>query len=154
METIELKKEHLLNAFNNASDDEKRFLRKWFPDPLIQEKRGKDVQTFEDACETEGVDPNEPRFRTGDPDVIAYQKLKVIIRAINPKDWKIDWNNSSQKKWSPWFRLDNPGFRFYGSDFAWAYATATGGSRLCFESEELSTHAGNAFLDLYKDFFS
>lgn len=154
METIELKKEHLLNAFNNASEDERRFLRKWFPDPLVQEKRGKDVKTFEDACETEGMDPNGTYFTEGEADVIAYQKLKVIIRAINPKDWKIDWNDGNQRKWWPWFYLNKPGFRFLGSLCDWTTTYSTGGSRLCFESEELSNYAADQFLDLYKDFLS
>jgi hypothetical protein len=151
METVTIKKDNLLKAFNDASDSEKAYLKRLFPTDLILEKREEDVKTFEDACETEGIDPTDRKFTQGDPDDIAYQKLKVIKRAINPKGWTADWNNSNQRKWSPWFYMDKPGFRFYVAYYDITFTITSCGSRLCFSSEELATYAANQFLDIYKD---
>jgi len=108
-----------------------------------------DIKTFEDACKVTEEDPNDPRFSTGTADDIAYQKAKVITRAINI-DWTPDWNNSNQKKWWPWFRLSS-GFGFDNSIFINTATYSAVGSRLCFESKEKSDYAAQQFTPIYKD---
>jgi hypothetical protein len=65
--------------------------------------------------------------------------------------WVPDWNNSSEWKYYPWFYLNSPGFRFYGSYYSFANANAGSGSRLCFRTRESSDHAGKKFLSLWRD---
>jgi hypothetical protein len=111
----------------------------------------KKIKTFEDACSAANEDPNDPKFSTGTVDEIAFKKLKVITKALNPVGFKPDWNNSNQYKWTPWFYMNSPGFRFNGSICDVTGTGTTGGSRLCFASEEISNYAGKQFLSLYSD---
>ena len=111
------------------------------------------VKTFEGACAEVGEDPHDEKFSDGEPDELAYRKLKVIAKALN-NGWVPDWNNGNQSKWYPWFYMDSPGFRFRVSSYAAAYAVAGAGSRLRFASEALSTYAGKQFLDLFRDYMT
>lgn len=117
--------------------------------------------TFEESCKKQGYNPE-----TVIPDVsmfpekhqkalVAFAKLLIVAEDI--KEGKDpDWNNSSERKWFPWFDMEvdenNPsGFRFGDSGCANAHTYAVGGSRLCFSSEEDVEHITEHFLDLYRD---
>lgn len=114
----------------------------------------KKIVSFEEACTKNGTDPKDPKFSTGTPDDIAYQKLKEITKAINPADFKVDYNNGSQQKWYPYFTGSGSGFRFIGSGYGWTSTLTSGGARLSFATEEDSNHAAKTFLSLYKDFLT
>lgn len=110
------------------------------------------IKSFEDACEDQGLNPNDPIFTTGTPDVIAYNKLtKAIIPSLNEK-WTPDWNNSNQRKWYCWFKYDGSGFRFYDSRYGLVFSSV--GSRLCFKSEELAVYAAKQFQNEYNQLFN
>lgn len=113
------------------------------------------IKTFEDACKETGIYPTELTVSgTGITDdhmrgIAAFHKLTIIAKALNG-DWKPDWNNSSEYKYYPWFDLEN-GFVFYVYDCL--SQSSCVGSRLCFKSSELATHAGKQFIDIYKELF-
>ena len=90
----------------------------------------------------------------GTPDEVAYRKLKLIIKVANAtikgKPWVPDWDDFSQKKWFPVFRLSS-GSGFSLSHCHFTAATTGFGSRLCFCSEDLSDAIASQFIDLYKD---
>ncbi len=141
----------LLKAVNTATRE-----------PVEPSKKAKiveftDIKTFGDVCEAVGT--TEEEFNDIfeglglDPDTLAYEKLKLVVRAINPQGWKADWDNSNQKKWYPWFCLSS-GFGFDGSYYGYSASYTGSGSRLCFESEARSNHAGKIFTDLYKEFLT
>lgn len=152
MSTLQIEKSKALVAFRNADPNGKKLLSDLF-DPKVFTPKFSDLKTFEDCCEAIGLNPLEKEFTAGPSDEVAYRKLKVIARALNA-GWVPNWNNSSQRKWAPWFYLDSPGFRFCGSYCSASNTHSTGGSRLCFETEELATYAGKQFLDIYKDFLT
>lgn len=107
------------------------------------------VKSFEDACKEAGFDPDlDFNFENDTPDEIAYKKLKLIVSVLN-EGWKPNWNDGSEKKWWPWFSLSS-GFSFDGSIYGYATTATYVGSRLCFKSEELSTHCAKQFIDLYE----
>lgn len=102
-----------------------------------------------------------------DEDVINYDKAKqagladhnmaeleliIITKAINPEDFKPDFDNTNQYKWFPWFRYGQSGFRFVRSFFTYSSSNATLGSRLCFFNESTSDHMGKTFEATYKRF--
>jgi len=131
---------------------------KWFKDELkkvfgeksLKEDSYEDIKTFEDACLTLELNPDQVLVGAQSLDELAYRKLKVIIKAIN-QGWEPDWDNSNQAKWYPYFLLSS-GFGFSAS-YCYYDRTATGvGSRLCFESEIKAGYAGRQFEALYKDF--
>ncbi|GHM98818.1 hypothetical protein WSM22_03080 [Cytophagales bacterium WSM2-2] len=124
-----------------------------------------EIKTFEDACKVERLNPKKviPDFKVYPVNdrkaMIAHAKLVIIARALNRlanngKTWKPDWNNEQWDKYYPWFWMNggSSGFRFDDCDY-WTSLSDVG-SRLCFISREVATHAGNQFLNLYKAYFT
>lgn len=114
------------------------------------------IKTFDDACRE--LDITEKEFNEKfkklelDKDTIAYEKLKIIIKALN-EGWSPNWLDTSEKKWYPYFNLSS-GFVFSVTICGYSYATSTVGSRLCLKSQELAQYAGTQFLEIYKDFLT
>lgn len=86
--------------------------------------------------------------------------LQVITEVVNNDDskvpkWEADYNNNNQQKWFPWYIGGAPGsgsgFRFYISDYDWAYASAAGGARLALKDESRAEHMNKHFMELYRD---
>jgi hypothetical protein len=75
--------------------------------------------------------------------------LAFLITEVLNQDWVPDWNDFDQRKWFPVFDMSE-GAGFGGSGFVFWGTAATGGSRLCFETEELADYAGRTFNDIYK----
>ena len=151
MSTLTISIEKAIKAYRNADKLGKQLLSDLFDKEIFNRKITDRVKNFLDACEITGADPYDNKYVNGDEDAIAYEKLKVIVSALN-EGWKPNWNDDYQRKWYPWFYMNKPGFRFYDSTFDFTYTYV--GSRLCFKSEELSTYAAKQFLDIYKDYFT
>lgn len=113
-----------------------------------------EITTMDHVFEQLGIDKNDPSYIHGEPDEIAYRLLKIVRLALNPEGWVANWNDASQRKWSPWFYMDNPGFRFLVSNYTLTLTYSTGGSRLCYASEAISNHAAKHFLHIYKTWLS
>jgi hypothetical protein len=150
-DTLQITKDAALTAYKDADTAGKALLEALLGKNNFLIKITDRIKSFEDACRELGEDP--ANFNVGMPDEIAYKKLKVITRALN-EGWEPNWNNDNQYKWYPWFYMDSPGFRFYDSYYSRTAASAGAGSRLCFKSQELSTYAGQCFLELYRQFMT
>jgi hypothetical protein len=158
METLKLSKETAKEIYNDKDSPSwiKKILESTFKPETFKKTHFTDLKTFDDCCVACGT--SEKKFEETlkklnlQPDTIAYEKLKIIIKAIN-QDWIPDWNNSSQYKYWPWFVLSS-GFGFSGSDCCYDGTSTAVGSRLCFESREKSDYAGKQFQDIYKDFLT
>lgn len=125
----------------------------------------KKLKTFEAACKMENVDPKQilPDFslwsKKDQKAMIAHAKLVIIARAANRiancgKEWKADFSNTNQWKYTPYFYHDprgSSGFRFYAYD-DW-YSASHVGSRLCFISREVAEYVGKTFIKLYNEYF-
>lgn len=116
------------------------------------------IKTFEDACNTLGINAGLPNFSAIPENLrnslLAHYKLCIIAEALN-EGWTPDWSNREWDKWYPYFYMNSSSssgrFSFDGSA-----DLSTGshvGSRLCYKTEELADYAGKQFLDLYKDYF-
>jgi hypothetical protein len=68
---------------------------------------------------------------------------------INGFDFIVDWANTNQKKWYPYF-FASSGFGFSDTRYDYDYSCSGVGSRLCFESQEKAKYAGITFTDLYE----
>ncbi len=110
------------------------------------------IKTFEDALAVTGETFNLPDGLSAD--TIAYEKLKIVAKALN-EGWYPDWTDGSQRKYQVVLYNYQPGgVGFDASNFAyWATAT-TCGSRLCYPSAEIALYAGEQFRDLYNQFFN
>jgi hypothetical protein len=113
----------------------------------------KDIKTFEDACEVLDIDPKSILDSVLSEDTLAYEKLKILTKAIND-NWIPNWNDENQKKWYPCFNTQSKGASGFGFSFSSFYAFwfTFVGSRLCFETEEKANYAGNQFIDIYGEY--
>lgn len=121
-----------------------------------------EIKSFEDACKVEKLDPKKvvPDFKAYPAKdrkaMIAHAKLVIIARAANRlankgKEWKPNWNKTSEYKYTPWFLMGgSSGFRFGGCDY-WN-SNSNVGSRLCFISYAVAEHVAKQFEALYKDY--
>ena len=161
MDTVQIKTENAIKAYNNGCGDVKKVLSDLFGAETFTPKNIMDrVKSFDDACDALGMTTTKTNcgnitsvvLTQGDQKSIdAYGKLIIIARALN-EGWTPDWKNSSQYKYYPWFDLSSGSglsFSGYGSQCSNSFV----GSRLCFKSRELAEYAGKQFIDLYKEFF-
>lgn len=109
------------------------------------------IKTFEDAQRETGA-PDTPDFNEAPEEVREFFKAiyqaAVITKAL-VGNWKPDWNDSSQRKWFPWFRMSSGGFVFCGTAYDYSNALAGVASRLCFPTDEMAEYAGRQFTDVY-----
>jgi hypothetical protein len=148
MQTITIEKDNAIKAFNEADEKGKTLLVNLLGKKHLLAKVTDRIKTFEDACDDQGEDPDNPKFHTGTPDEIAYKKLKVIAAALN-EGKVLSFANKDQRKWYPWFEHNGSGFRFDGSVYDFTYSFLSGGSRLCYYSDEIARYAGTQFLAEY-----
>lgn len=108
----------------------------------------KDIRSYEDACRLLEENIN--------PVATADEKLTTIYRAINAVSKFVpDFNNPTQKKFRPYFRMGASGFRFGGSDCDFSYSYSDVGSRLCHYvgTENEAKYIAEQFFELHKDHF-
>ena len=142
-------KNAFVKAYQKSDAHDKTFLESLFGKPFFSTDPMEWIKTFDDACEAIGENPTDEKFSTGTTDEIAYKKLKVICAALN-NGVELSFENSSQKKWYPWFEyVAGSGFRFGDSFYVYTHTGTAGGSRLCYHSEQLAKYAGTQFIELY-----
>lgn len=155
METLELKKENVLKAYENADKKDKALLEALFEKKIFKKNMIDRVTTMDDVFEELEIDKKAFYKALKDAnlsdDTIAYEEIKLIADCFN-EGWKPNWDNSSENKYYPWFKMDSPGFRFVGFD-GW-HSLSYVGSRLCFKSGEIATHVGENFTNVYKRLFT
>lgn len=155
-QTLQITKVNARKLYPTASGEFKQMLIDSFGEEYFSQKITDRIKTFNDACESLGINPDEavPKKIDG-PDgesLTAYSMMFIIARALN-EGWKPNWNNSNEYKYYPWFDMSaGSGFSFTIYDFSFAHSTV--GSRLCFKSEELAQYAGTQFAELYKLMFT
>ena len=111
-EKISIQKENVLNAYKQASKEQKALLENMFgkdvfnPKDIIER-----VKTFEDACEVLGEEHSYVQEYRGvaninfdfTQDIIAYLKLRIICAALND-GWK-PTNSDGECRYYPWFYI-------------------------------------------------
>jgi hypothetical protein len=151
MKTLQIDETNAKKFYKNADPAFKQALIDTFSENFFSEKITDRVKTFEDACKVLKIDYHSFQLAAmlDSPDVIAYQKLKIIARALN-EGWTPDWDNQSQYKYYPWFDMRGSGLVFSHVTY-WCQDSIVG-SRLCFRSRELAEYAGTQFTDIYRAF--
>jgi hypothetical protein len=116
----------------------------------------KRIKTFEEACSVEGLYPktvlpySNPQTKD-EMSINAYASLIIICRVLN-EGWSPDWNNSSEYKYYPWFRMSGLGLSFHVCAHTDSFTSV--GSRLCFKSYDLAEYAGKQFQSVYQSYLS
>ncbi len=114
------------------------------------------IKTFEDACVKLGIDPAALPAVSMIPEkhqkhIIASYKLVIIAQALND-GWEPDWDNYSEWKYAPWFRMSGSGFSCYV--FGLGDSRSYLGSRLCYQRSSLAESVGKEFLSIYEKFIT
>ncbi len=109
------------------------------------------IKTIEDVLKDNGTTQEEvDKMFKGAPNHLKYQYIaELLCKSLN-EGWEADWDNSSEAKYFPWFKMSSSGFRF-GDCGRW-FAVSLVCSRLCLKNRELAEYAGKQFTDLYKKF--
>ena len=177
---IQIQQENVLNAYKNASDEQKELLEHLFGREVFKPVDVKErIKTFADAAKAVGIeDPEEweSGYSDVEPDILAYFKLRIITKALN-EGWEPKFI-PGEYRWAPYFllytkeeiekmnaetrarvvfRSSNLAYAGGGVSCAGAYhgsavVHAYIGSRLAFKSEELAEYAGKQFTEIYADF--
>jgi hypothetical protein len=112
----------------------------------------KKVTSFEHACEILGIDPSLLPGVTGLPEniansIIAGYKLRIIEQATNG-DWKADFSNWDQDKYTPWLEYSpSLGAFVYSCSFSTVADTSLG-ARFWFETRDAARYFGQQHIEL------
>ena len=180
MSDIKIKKQNVLDAYKNASDEHKELLEHLFGSEVFKPADVRErIKTFADAATAVGIeDPEEweEQYSDLEPDVLAYFKLRIITKALND-GWEPKFI-PGEYRWAPYFLLYtkeeiekmNAETRARvvlrsvysasaggGVSYAYAYYDSASvyadiGSRLAFKSKVLAEYAGKQFTEIYADF--
>ena len=113
-EKISIKRESVLNAYKQATKEQKALLENMFGKDMFKPKNIMErVNTFEDACEELGEDHQYVKaYRewmrisyAECKDVTAYLKLRIICAALN-EGWKPTFSDG-ECRYYPWFYIYN-----------------------------------------------
>lgn len=111
-EKISIKREYVLNAYKQATKEQKALLENMFGKDVFHPKNIMErVKTFEDACEVLGEEhPYVQEYRgvaninfDFTQDIIAYLKLRIICEALN-EGWKPTFPDG-ECRYYPWFYI-------------------------------------------------
>ena len=109
-ERISIQRENVMNAYKQATEEEKTMLENMFGKEMFQPKNIMErVRTFDDACELLGEEHSYVQEYRGvannnfdfTQDIIAYLKLRIICAALN-EDWKPTFSDD-ECTYYPWF---------------------------------------------------
>lgn len=107
---INIQTNNVLDAYKNASNEQKELLENLFGKDIFKPKEIKErVKTFEDACEVLGNDSQTVADyyaladAVGAEDIIAFAQLRVIAEALN-EGWKPVFDGESCRYY-PWFYI-------------------------------------------------
>lgn len=111
-EKISIQKKNVLNAYQQASEEQKALLENLFGLDMLKPKDIRErVKTFEDACKVLGEDHQYVKaYRewmrisyAECKDITAYLKLRIICAALN-EGWKPKFDGD-ECRYYPWFYI-------------------------------------------------
>ena len=160
---ITIQKENILNAYKQASKEQKTLLENMFGKDIFKPKDTTEcIKTFEDACETLGSEhPLVIEYKTISgafditDDLFAYLELRIICAALN-EGWKPAFDKD-ECYFFPWFRpyFDtnaNGDIAFVSAGSTGSYSIAAHGVPLALKTKELAEYCGKQFKDIWADF--
>lgn len=150
-ETLELQKQKALDAYETGSKKEKTFLEKLYGKKVFLKEITERIKTIEDVLEDNNITQSDIDLMFANtPEHFKHQFIaELLCKSLN-EDWIPNWNDSSEGKYYPWFKMGSSGFQFH--DCATWRTSSLVGSRLCFKSRKLAEYAGQQFEDVYKQF--
>jgi hypothetical protein len=113
------------------------------------------IKNYSDVCFELDIDEltiDSFNFITDEKDrlkIFRFYQIKQIEKVFN-QNWIIDWSNTNQYKYYPWFKLSSSSglVGFAGSAYDHAGSCAGVGF---FKNSEISNYVGKTFIDIYTD---
>jgi len=139
--------------YPSADPELKAILEDSYGKPFFSLKITDRIKSFEDACEYNNTDPKARRFTIGTINQIYQERVAEIVKALN-EGWVPNYNDSGEYKYTPYFYLDAPGFRFDDSYCTYTGAYTGTGSRFALKSRELADYAGRQFVKEYENWMT
>ena len=178
-ERISIKRENVMNAYKQATEEQKALLENMFGKEMFNQKDIMErVKTFEDAVEMLSYD-NKALMdfvkicdKNCAKDILAYSKLRVIAEALN-EGWKPTFDEDEYRFYPLFYteeeydKLDKEKkkeFSFVGYEsecypyFVSSSATAMTctnlnfSARITFRTHELAKYCGCQFIDIWSDY--
>lgn len=155
MKNLQISEEKAKELYTGASKEFKVLLEETFGKKLFLGDVKDRIDSWEDMMR-EANRPDVPEFHELPEDMRdhfkKYYKAVVMTEAYN-EGKKMDIYNKNKYRHYPYFETNGSpsGFRFYYSICGASCAIAGSGSRLSFEDENISNHAGIKHTDIYRD---
>lgn len=161
MSIVKIDSDNVLKAHRNADKPGKQLLEDLVNGQVDFNTSITDrVKTFEDACAELGKNPTEELpykipMNARQEFANAAVMLDIIAEALC-EGVVLNWADSNQQKWYPWFNEYTPGagFRYYGTSYYWSDADAGGWVRLCLPTSKLAEYFGKQFLPIWNKFLN
>ena len=179
-EKISSKKEYVLNAYKQATEEQKALLENMFGKEMFKPKNIMErVKTFEDACGVLGEDHQYVkayrewmRISYADcKDITAYLKLRIICAALN-EGWEPKFDGEEYRHFPCFYIYTKDVYEKLNKDMkkecrvmclshdnAHAYtgvqaslSSAFCSSRLAFKTRELAEYCEKQFIDIWSDY--
>ena len=177
---VSIKKEYVLNAYKQATEEQKTLLENMFGKDMFKPKNIIErVKTFEDACAILGENHTLVKEYLGvvynniviTKNLIAYLKLRIICESLN-EGWKPKFDGE-EYRYYPQFciytkkeyeKLDDdekkeyrvvvrPHDNAYSDTVAFCSSRIVlSSSRLVFKTRELAEYCEKQFIDIWSDY--
>ncbi len=155
MDTLEIKKDAAMTAYQNAKKSGKKLLEDLFGKKTFAVDIKEILNNFEDVLEWHGKTKKDFENETNnmDSDVVGYIKAKMIVEAYN-EGVKPDYNNPNQIKYEMCWQLgSSSGSVFRLDDYGVWSTDSCCGARLSFLSKENLYDAAEKFEAEFKEFY-
>lgn len=110
---------------------------------------------FEEACLSLGITNSVPEVsllpERDQKAITAFYMLSVIIQWVN-EGWQANFKDYTQRKWYPYFYLDNSGLSASFANAVFSPASTSFGARLAFKSKSSAIEWAKKLLPLYEDY--
>lgn len=110
---------------------------------------------FEEACLSLGITNSVPEVsllpERDQKAITAFYMLSVIIQWVN-EGWQANFKDYTQRKWYPYFYLDNSGLSAANAYNVVSDAGTDVGARLAFKSKSSAIEWAKKLLPLYEDY--
>jgi len=153
MSKVEINVKDAREAYKEASPEIKKTLLKLFGKKVLFESIMDAVQSYEDACEIEGIAPLSVSDFTHLPlreqaSAFAEHQMNVIQRVLN-EGWT--WNFGT-RGYFPYFYKDSAAGCSGFSSIAYAFGRAFSivGARRVFKDEKTAIYAGKQFIKIFE----
>jgi hypothetical protein len=154
---MELKKEQAKQIYEHVPGGFKKLLETEFGPETFRKIDFRDLNSFEDLCKAKGTTAAEFEAKLKDLPVSdqakRFMRMEVISEGIN-QGWEPDHLDTTQRKWTPVFKVSSVGLDFSTSRYYYDNAHANVGFPFAFESEEKSNHAGIIFSKFWIEFIT